>query len=354
MSIYLPSLKTIHKVFEDFPDTPEDYLGMNEVFKVNTTDFTGWNIRYWVLDGIQGMTAAHALGTDPVMVSGPGWKEYSFEPLAFKQTMNIGEKQILTLADMRDDRQRFSVNKWVADAMSQQNAYADTRIEASGWEAVTTGHLVIDEHLIKCDIDYGIPSGNKITVGTTAPLASSALWSVPASATPVDDVMAVLALLDGLNVDTVKAYSNKSVARLLAKVEQVQDRLTGTADLKNLTEDSVAMQFAGMTTLDSYKVYNKYYNKYYTNSSNVRTPFIANNKLVLIAEQRKNGPTVEWASVPSLHRGTMERPQAGKFVFPDFRKATPNEKNPKIEITGGVNGAPYIPRPKLIFILTVA
>lgn len=345
MAIYFPTLESIPMIMEEFPTAPEELLGLNEVFPVNTTDYTSFKIKYYVKDGIRGMTAAHALGTDPKIVAGPGWKEYELEALPFKQTEVLNEKQILTLADMRDDRQRFSVNKWVADTLQDEDQYANIRMEASGWEMMSTGELHVDEDGIKFDQDYGIPSGNKLGVGTGIETA----WSTPASAVPIDDVMGAIALLDGLNVSAVRGYANAGVARMLAKVEQFQDRLGGLSNVLNLTTNRIADQFADLTDLDAFKVYNKFY----TNAAGTRVPFIPNNKLILVAEQNTGGRTAEWASVPSLHRGTPDNPQAGKFAWADDSELA-RKKNPRVEVTGGVYGGPILLKPKLVLILTVA
>lgn len=345
MAIYFPALEAIPMVMEEFPETPEGYVGLQEVFRLNTTDHTGFKIKYYVQDGVRGMTAAHALGTDPKIVAEQGWKEYEFDALPFKQTRVLNERQILTLADMKDDRQRMSVNKWVGEALKDEDEQANIRMEQSGWEVLSTGHLVINEDEIKFTQDYGIPSGNKLGVGTGISVA----WSNAASAIPIDDVQGALALFDSLNVSKVRAYSNAGVARMLAKCEQFQDRLGGLANVLNLTTSKIAAQFADMTDLDEYKVYRRHY----TNAAGVRVPMIPNNKLIIVGEQSTNGPTMEWASVPSLHRGTPDNPQAGKFAWADDSELH-RKKNPRVEVTGGVYGGPVLYKSKLVLILTVA
>ncbi len=298
-------------------------------------------IEYDVLGASLGMTRAHNVGADPKLVELPGQSRKRMGTAYWKETYRINEAELLYARREGTYNQRAG-RDLVIMRTKQQDDRLETRIEWLSWQPLAAGQLAVDENGVKYTVDYGIPVGNKPS------LEGAALWSAITTADPLANITTWLLLYRGTGAKGVTAYFNMKVAGYLAQNSKIRDLLKNTQYAKFLSANNVAEALRLLFPQLNFEVYDEGY----ADEIGTFYPFIPDNKFVIRGEGMVGEKLMDFASTISLHNGTLENPQPGKFAVVEDK--TGNSKNPYLDLTVGIYGIPRVFHPNWIVVATVA
>lgn len=120
---------------------------------------------YRLMDGQVLPTTAfvHALDTEAVIGTRPGFEKVLQEKLFIKEKINQSERlKMIVKNGVPDDD---SLINWVLDDMSRLSESVVTRTLVAKAQLLSTGKIKIKENNLDMEIDFGVPSENKISFG---------------------------------------------------------------------------------------------------------------------------------------------------------------------------------------------
>lgn len=298
-------------------------------------------IEYDVIDASLGMTRAHNVGADPKLVELPGLSRKRMGTGYWKETYRIDEAQLLYARREGTYNQR-SGRDLVVLRSTQQDDRLESRLEWLSWQPLTIGQLAVDENGVKYTVDYNVPSGNKPT------LEGTALWSALTTADPIKNITDWLLLYRGTGARGVTAYFNMKVAGYLAQNAKIRDLLKNTQYAQFMSANNVA----GALKLLFPELEFVVYDEGYADETGTFYPFIPDDKFVIRGGGMVGEKLMDFASTISLHNGTLDNPQPGKFAIVEDKTA--NTKNPYLDLTVGIYGIPRVFHPNWIILADVA
>ncbi|AKQ08583.1 putative major capsid protein [Bacillus phage PBC5] len=238
-----------------------------------------------------------------------GFRLEEEELLRFNQPRNEGEKQqaIDYVYDQTDNL--ITGVRDIEEWMRAQVLY--------------TGQLVYNEGKININVDYGIPSANKMTAAVT--------WATAATATPLTDIAAAVEQFKSANngkTPTVMHMRSQVEAKLL-KSEQIKAQVYGSpTDKRLLTKGDIANVFSALS-LPPYEI-----NDDMIDNGAGATYICPTDRVVLFGDNLGNtffGPTVE------------KNYQTGMYVLPIV-----HQKPPRQEVYVGETVFPALSVPQAI------
>lgn len=155
---------------------PRELLNFSQNFEVkrpNILDTLFPNIKteyleaeyYRLMDGQNLPTTAfvHALDTEAVIGKRPGFEKVLQEKLFIKEKINQSErlKMMIKTGVPNDD----SLINWVLNDMARLSESVVTRTLVAKSQLLSTGKIKIKENNLDMEIDFGVPSENKIAFG---------------------------------------------------------------------------------------------------------------------------------------------------------------------------------------------
>lgn len=298
-------------------------------------------IEYDVLEASLGMTRAHNVGADPKLVELPGQSRKRMGTGYWKETYRIDEAQLLYARREGTYNQRAGRDLVVLRS-KQQDDRLESRLEWLSWQPFVAGQLAVDENGVKYTVDYSIPVDNK------PELTGNALWSAITTADPITNIINWLLLYRGTGARGVTAYFNMKIAGYLAQNSKIRDLLENTQYAQFMSAQNVAGALKLLFPQLDFVVYDEGY----ADEAGTFYPFIPDNKFIIRGEGMVGEKLIDFASTVSLHNGTLENPQPGKFAV--IEDKTGNNKNPYIDITVGIYGIPRVFHPNWIIVATVA
>lgn len=211
--------------------------------------------------------------------------------------------------------------------------------------------------------DSGIPVGNYYTIGTSAPVTSSAHWSDPANATPVADLQNLIfrARLEGKNTPT-HIVMNGQLLHMLQKNKEIRSYLnpesvgallTGSTSLVQFGADGMPSRIAGLQIVRCDTLYDDLDNT----GALVRRYLWPVNKVVMFSQTNPDLPGQVLGNT-FLTRG--EHPNGmnggtGVWVrtFMGDSMGGPTTA-PGVGMQVGMAGLPVFKKPKWVHVITVA
>lgn len=344
MPINWPSPEAITGVAREFQADPTRFIGQG-ILPVETTKYnlTPDHISWDVLGPAKGMTSAHTLGADPKLVEARVLKTLAQKPAHFKEAQRLNERDLLLVRGLgTEDRTRMA-GRLVTMAIEDLSLRVDTRVEWAIWQALQ-GRLVLNENGVKRTIDYGVPGGNKIDVSDGA----GEYWS-HADGDPISDLQAALDKFDGTGAGRVRAFYNRSVAKLMSGNATVRDLVRQSAPVLQLGSSNVGSLVMDLVGGLEAMVQ---YDEGYVDDAGTFTKFIPDNKVILLGSGAATERLGEFASTPSLHNGGIDGATGGKFAGIDDSRAMA-QANPFVEVFAGIYGLPVLFHPDWIVVLTV-
>ena len=336
-----PGIEVINRVVEEFPENPEGFMGQ-EVLPLNTTDYAGngktiqWDIRGPAL----GMVPAHSLNTEPSLLDFPVVKTKAMPTAYWSGRHRIGESEILNIRRLGSFGERLA-RGLVVEALNSVRTQVRSRVEYLRWQALQ-GSITVNENGVKFTANYEIPNGNKVDVSAGA----GEYWTHD-NADPIGDLQAAAELLRGSGAGDPVVYFNRKVAGYLSRNKAIRDLVSGSALVTGTGVKQVGdlvMPLVG----DVGRMVQ--YDKGYRASNGTWTPFIPDNKVILVGQGPASERLGEFASTPNLHNGGMD-PMPGEFYKPIDKTG---EALPFYDVLGGIYGMPVLFHPNWIVVLTVA
>lgn len=302
-------------------------------------------------DHDRGLTAAHAMGTDPKIDKRMGSTLRKYTPICFKESDLLKEDEILrarqlgTMAgtlDLSDEIARIARNRYVKTM---------ARIEKLRWDCLK-GAIAIDENGVKVNESFAIQTHNVTTV-----------WDDLDDARPLHDLNTVKLLFrkTGASAQGAKMYMNQQTANLLLE--------------NNNPDDLKGFQNSNFTHLPySVEEMNKIlaarglpdivvYDNGYVDEDNTFQPYLAFGEVIIVGNRPAGQSVGDFMSTPSLHNQIGGQPAPGYFAGIEVNGVPSDQagsvsmsqlglgKNPKVEIFGGIYGGPRLIYPKSIIAL---
>lgn len=243
--------------------------------------------------------------------------------------VRLDEKELLAFNRPRTDQERAQVIEYVYTTSDELSQGVDDIEEYMRAQAIYTGGLKYDDDVndIHIDVDFGVPSENKLPT-TTA-------WS-ESSAKPLEDVQAAVKQYQKENQRRKPAVMHMTSATeaLLLQSEQIRTQIYGTNNGGRLLTKADLQNAFSALGLPPYQINN---DVIVVNDAEVQ--LLEDNKVVLLGAElgkTKIGPTVENNYNP------------GKFVTPLIENNPPGQT-----VIVGEAVFPALQRPQSIVIMSV-
>lgn len=337
-----PTNLVITEVIRQYPSPLNQ--GVKSLEWLPTKDVYSNTIRWDSLGVAGGMTHAHSMNSDPVLVSQKPLSSFSVDTKFWKDTGRITEDQILTA---RAAGQLTQLAAWtlVAEEMMRQNQRVDTRMEWLGWNCLMGAIDVNDTATgIVFNQSYGIPGGNQMTPSTP--------WSTIGSATPLLDLQAADLKYRGTGASAPKVFMNRVTLQWLAQNTAIQNLVKNSILVPGISLDKIASLVVSLIgSIDSIELYDEGFLD--DTNSLAFTTYIPDGVVIMAPTKRYLNQAIgRFALTPSTHVGGFVNPTPGKFAFLSPYDG-PQHANPRVDITTGFYGLPYLLFPQWIMILTV-
>ncbi|POD46283.1 hypothetical protein BKM15_25925 [Pseudomonas syringae pv. syringae] len=243
----------------------------------------------------------------------------------------LDEEDILKFNRPRDDEEKDQAVDYIYDQTDELIAGVYDIEEYLRAQALYNGILNYNDPVndIQVNVDFGIPSANKLTVTTP--------WS-NIDSKPLEDIQRAVDRFKAANNNKrpVIMHMTSVTESNLLKNSQIRNQVYGNAtDTRLLTKNDVANVFAALG-LPPYAINDDVVDVYGTGA----TQLLADNKVVFLGESLGNtfiGPTVE------------KNFQSGIYVVPEIKETNP----PSQSVFVGETVFPAIQRPDSIVHLTV-
>ncbi|MEW6423171.1 MAG: major capsid protein [Bacillota bacterium] len=332
MDLRFPTTREVTHVVRNRVVDPAKFVGVKFC---PVRDHYAESIEYDVLEASVGMTKPHNVGNDPKIVKLPGQSRKRFGTGYWKETYRINEEELLYARKAGTYNQRAG-RDLVFQRAKEMDDRLETRIEWLRWQPLTAGQLVVDEDGIRYTVDYSLPASNKPVLG------GNNLWSDLANSDPLKNIIDWLLLFRGTGARGVEAYFNKKVAGYLAQNAKIRDLLKQSQYAKFLTPENIAAALKLLLPTLEFTAYDEGY----SDEDGVFHPFIPDDRFIIRAEGIAGEPLMDFASTISLHNGTLDNPQPGKFAV--IEDKSQENKNPYVDITVGIYGLPRVFHPNWI------
>jgi major capsid protein E len=331
---------------------PAAFIGVGRLAPVR--DFLTQRVQWEQLDLERGMTAPHNMETDPKIDTRPGATLREYDPIAFKESDLVKEKELLRAREIGTINNVVSLDRLIARIMAARRLKTWVRMEWAIW-AMFGGALAIDENGVKVSETFPVQ-----TFATVVP------WATHATATPLLDIINACLKFRGTGASGQGGviYINQTDLNDLLQNKNNDDlwgfRGTNFVSLTySLEQVNAILSGRGLPTIELY-------DQGYIAANGIWTPFIANGHPVLLGKRVQKGQVVaNFASTPSMHRTVNGLWAPGYFSILEINggpntgaalvnaDAMGNAANPNLKITGGIYGGPILWYPLSVIALDV-
>jgi len=328
----------------------QEYVAQTEKFEgeklMPYDDAWTQRVRWDERDSERGMTAAHVMGTDPKMDVRPGSKVREFEPIPFKETDIIKENELLMSRQMGTLGNTVDIKDLVARIAKARVDKNRIRAEWTRWAAMR-GSLEIAENGVLVNETFGVQTHDVAvpfaTLATAAPLKEFNALKLKFRGT-------------GASASGAVAYLNQTEMNKLLENQNDNDlrqfRNANFVGLPySLDEMNKIMSARGLPTFVVYD------DGFINDAGNFET-FLKDGEIIVVGKRPVGQAIGKWLMTPTLHRVRNGQPAPGFFeiIQVNGHEATSGfttidigkDKNPRIEVTGGVYGGPVLFYPRSI------
>lgn len=109
------------------------------------------------------MAQFHALDAEARIGERHNYQEIEFEKLPIREKLNISERIIEAFGNVLTDDMKGAILNFIFDDANNLISRILTRMEVANMEVLGTGKMTINENNIVKEVDYRLPSENKIT-----------------------------------------------------------------------------------------------------------------------------------------------------------------------------------------------
>jgi hypothetical protein len=308
-------------------------------------------VRWDERDKERGMTAPHAMDSDPKIDKRPGSTLREYAPIPFKESDLIKESEILQARELGTLANVVNLDRMVALTMKARMDKTFIRAEWLTWKMLTGGFSIAE---------------NGVTVAETFPVQTyptAKKWSNNDTAIPLKDFNAIKLLFRGTGASAkgARAYLNQTTMNTL--LENTNDKDIHGLRSKNFVSPTFDLDqvntILGDRGLPELVVYDE---GFYDDNLNFTT-FIPDGMVVIVGKRQMGQVVANFISTPTIHRVANGLPAAGFFSFIEINGGPNNgaisvdvgrlgqAANPNIKLTGGVYGGPVLWYPKSIVVM---
>ncbi len=335
-----PTNVSLDRVIQEYVIDTSGFIGL-DIMPVETamTQKVQWD----EMDNERGMTAPHVLGTEPRIDLRPGSKKREYTPIPFKETDLVKEDELLNARQLGTLGGAINLAPLMARIAKGRMDKTRIRQEWSIWAALR-GQMTINEN--------GVYVSETFPIQQYAPLVP---WNNFATAAPIKDLNAIKLLFRGTGATPrgAMAYLNSTTLNWLLE-NQNKDDLKGfqNSNYLNLTFD--IDQANSILTKRGLPMLMEYDEGYYDKDGNYQT-FIADGDVHIVGKRPMMEKIGGWMSTPTLHRVVSGQAAPGYFEILEVNGVPSGMgansitigqlgagKNPKMELTGGVYGGPFM------------
>lgn len=302
-------------------------------------------VRWDELDNARGMTAVHKMGTDPKIDDREGSRVREYEPIPFKETDVIAEDELLRSRELGTLTGVVNLDNLIARIIRDREDKNFIRAESLRWDAFR-GRIDILENGVRVREDF--------PVQVYDPLVE---WDDPANATPLRDMAAASQLLigTGATAEGAEAVLRTSTFNLL--LENTND-----ADIRLLQANagSVVYDLETVNKLMERRKMPKFrlYDEGWNDEAGDSEFFVQHGDIHIIGKRPKIQKVGAVAMTPTMHRVKNGNFAPGMFTIIEVNGQASmgsmpfditeagKHKNPRLEITGGWYGGPFLRYPR--------
>lgn len=289
----------------------------------------------------RGMTAPHLFGADPRIDLRPGSRLREYTPIPFKETDLVKEDEILLARQLGTINNTVNLNSLIAQIAQSRMDKTRIRQEWSIWQALK-GRLIINENNVFVDETFPVQQYTPTTP-----------WTDLQNSTPMRNLGAVKLMFrgKGATAEGAQIWMNSTTVQMMLDNQNPND-------LKGMISNTQSVNF-DLDALNALMKRRKlpeiveYDEGYYDEQGNFKT-FLEDGDFILVGKRPKGQKVGGWISTPSLHRTKNGMPAPGYFEIIEVNGKGGYEagsisfielgqnKNPKIELTGGIYGGPAL------------
>ena len=330
----LPSPEEIQGAFRLWEPDPATFLLSKDIPLENW--YAGELYAYDVLQSVTGMTQPYKGEGEPLPAALPLLGNTMERSIEFKEYIDIKAN------DFQTARKPGTLGQLDGSGLVMRaNRTLWTRLmvllEYMRW-SMFLGSLSINANGVNRTFNYNLP--NTPTAGT--------LWSNTGSADPRSDIEAWDLLFRGVTNGKSIGYMNKKVAGYISQNAAFLDLVKqNPLTVQQVGRDAIAEVFPALVGLVDKMVI---YDGGYKDSSGTWTPFIPDNKFIMVAPPVDGQPLASLVTTPSVHNGGAN-PQPGMFTFQEDHL---QEKHSRFSCVAGINVGPKLVFPQNIVCATIA
>lgn len=334
----------VTQLLREVVNDPSTYRGAEVMPSVTQPTL---KVRNEIVEATGGMTQEHLVDTDPKYVQRFGTRVQQFEPGYYKETILLGESDILYLRELgQNDPSRRGINQYLDLVIDQLNRRIEARIEYLRWQAIFTGSFAY----MGRTVSFNVPSANQVT--PTVPWSTDGT-SANDSADPVIDLRYWVAGGYGTfrKYKIQSIWMNSNTARWILDNSKVREWVTsfGANPALMAWDVNTVLKFL-IPGLPPIEVYDGWWQEQTVTDSKIEVGdaiyFIPDGYLYF-----KTTPMGDkigtFQQTLQLGGGSVSAPSNGKFLIVEECIAPGTRggpKNPFIEVTGGVYGGPNLSR----------
>lgn len=328
---------------------PAAFIGIGRLAPVR--EFLTQRVQWEQIDSERGMTAPHNMETDPRIDKRPGSVLREYDPIAFKESDLVKEKELLRAREIGTISNVVSLDRLIARIVSARKLKTWVRMETCVW-AMLGGALAIDENGVKVSEVFPVQ-----TFATTVP------WATHATATPLLDLMTACLQFRGTGASGQGGvvYANQTDLNHLLQNKNDDDLwgFRGTnfvSQTYSLQQVNDILSARGLPTIELY-------DQGYIAANGTWTPFIPNGHPILLGRRvQKNQVIANFATTPSMHRRVNGIWAPGYFSILEVNggpntgsvaEGLGDAANPNLKVTGGIYGGPILWYPLSVIAMDV-
>jgi hypothetical protein len=291
-------------------------------------------------DNWQGLQQVRGLNGEPGKVSRLGSKRYLMQPGVYGEFTTLDEMEMTVKRSPGTFATPIDVTDLVAREEERLLMRRIDRISTIIWTLLVTGTFSVAG-----------PTGAVLHTDsyTTQTYSAAVTWVTSATATPLADLRAIQLLHRGHSVDfgsRAVAYMNRiTFNQMISNTNAADIYGRRTQGLGTINSPEQLNQLLAMDDLPNFQVYDE---GYLAEPSGTFTPYIPNNKVVVVGKRLDNSPIGEYKMVRNANNPGLA-PGAYMKIVDNGDRAVPR----LIQVHDGHNGGPALYFPSAIVVMTV-
>ncbi len=217
----------------------------------------------------------------------------SLELAYIKRKLRIGEKELIALANPRDQAEQNSLTQHVYNDIEKLVQSILSRVEKMSMDVLSTGKVVDEDHVFSAD--YHVPAAHQADLTKSG--AGNITWD-----SITNDSLDILGYLEAwsdlLDIPATRALTSTKVYRLITTNAKVLQAVYGTTTRALSANDFDA--FMQMHNLPIIRTYDNKYDKEGANGKKTATRYFPENRIVLMNDdpigEKVFGPTPDEVS----------------------------------------------------------